>query len=142
MTRCKKGTRKNKTTGKCEKHDRAATLRASLKLCIERKKKVTNIRELTGKKLIDYSNLVEKCSKLQDKIDNLDPNRTLSDNDITGILDRYARDEDKPMLRQKLCKLKFDKKYVEELTGKKSTNLYNQVGDKVYSFYKYGTDIV
>ena len=160
MPRCPNGSRRNKSTGVCDKNisrrnkstrvykkNKKEILMNKLQKCIaeadKMKRKNPNILMSVGPDLLKYGKLIIKCRDLQYEIDNLDESKHLNEEDISSILHPYADNSQYPdikdMMINKLKKITYDKKYKNCFGGEKSLNLYYQAKDKVDCFFKYGT---
>jgi predicted component of type VI protein secretion system len=142
MPRCSKGTRKNKLTGVCENKNtsKKKKLELKLKLCLddlEKFKKYKNARE--QKK---YFKLIDTRNDLENKIENLDTDKKLTEEEVENIITPYKLDKkDKDEIKEKLMNLTYDNKYISCFTGKKTVNLYSMANDKLSCFLKYGNEI-
>jgi hypothetical protein len=143
MPRCPKGTRKNKKTGVCENNNtsRKQQLEIKLKTCLDDFEKLkTKKRNLTEQK--KYQKLYSKCMDLDNKIENLNTDKRLTEEEVLGIMAPYNIDfENRESIKQKLMALTYSEKYKSCFTGKKTKNLYYMADDKLACFFKYGDQI-
>ena len=143
MPRCPKGTRKNKKTGICENNNtRKQQLEIKLKKCLDELKKNKNYKNLTEQK--NYRKLESKYIELKYKIENLDTNKHLTEEEVLSIMEPYTIDidsENRESIKQKLMALTYSEKYKSCFSGKKTKNLYYMADDKLACFFKYGDKI-
>jgi hypothetical protein len=145
MPRCPKGTRKNKKTGICENNTNTRKQQHEIKLkkCLDDYAKLRNKnRNLTEQK--KYRKLESKCIELKDKIENLDTNKHLTEEEALSIMEPYTIDidsENRESIKQKLMALTYSEKYKSCFSGKKTKNLYYMADDKLACFFKYGDKI-
>ena len=149
MPRCPNGTRKNKRTGICEGKNtssvnkntsRKPQLEIKIKECLDDLEKFKNYKNLTEQK--KYHKLIAKCRDLDNKIDNLDENKHLTETEVLSIMDPYNIDDKEVVeIKRKLMNLTYDNKYISCFTGKKSINLYYMAHDKLACYFKYGDEI-
>lgn len=144
MPRCPKGTRKNKKTGICEKNNtsRKQQLEGKLKKCLDDYEKLRNKKNKNLTEQKKYHKLYEKCMDLDNKIENLNTDKHLTEKDVLDIMAPYnIAEEDKESIKQKLMALTYSEKYKSCFTGKKSSNLYHMADDKLACFFKFGDQI-
>jgi hypothetical protein len=147
MPRCPKGTRKNKKTGICENNNnnnktRKQQLEIKLKKCLDELKKNKNYKNLTEQK--NYRKLESKCIELKYKIENLDTNKHLTEEEVLSIMEPYTIDidsENRESIKERLMALTYSEKYKSCFSGKKTKNLYYMADDKLACFFKYGDKI-
>jgi hypothetical protein len=143
MPRCPKGTRKNNTTGNCDKVDsKKEKLQEKLQKCITEKNRY---KESTAAKDHEkYLKLNHKCWLIENEIENLDSDKHLDEATVESIINQYMHDLEpsaKEDLRTKMRKLTYDKKYRSCFSGKASINLYHQVVDKLSCYVKFNVKI-
>jgi hypothetical protein len=149
MLRCPNGTRKNKRTGICEGKNtssvnkntsRKQQLEIKIKECLDDLKKFKNYKNLTEQK--KYHKLIAKCRDLDNKIENLDENKHLTETEVLSIMDPYNIDDKEAVeIKRKLMALTYSEKYKSCFSGKKTKNLYYMADDKLACFFKYGDQI-
>jgi hypothetical protein len=144
MPRCPKGTRKNKRSGICEKNNtsRKQQLEIKLKTCLDDFEKLKNKqnRNLTEQK--KYQKLYSKCMDLDNKIENLNTDKHLTEEEVLGIMEPYNIDSEiRESIKRKLMDLTYSEKYKSCFTGKKTKNLYYMADEKLACFFKYGDTI-
>ena len=163
--RCPNGTRRNKKTTLCEKTKSPASKKSDT----QKKRKEANLakKEALVKKYNDcvvklnkiilpadmfnmtnrrkHHVAITRCAKIKDQIENLDTNKTLSENAVDQMIENYENvideNDDIPNIKRKLMSLTYDKKYICSFTGKKAENLYHMAQDKLDCYLKYGDEI-
>jgi len=128
--RCSPGTRKNKS-GKCESI--RDTLNARLKACLEKQNKINP----HDRDYVKYRKTQKRCDNIKDKIGLLDKDSILTEYEFSLLLKDIPMINEDQVLKNKLKTHKFDPKYTETFTGKKSTSLYRQVKDIAWTYFKY-----
>jgi hypothetical protein len=134
--RCKRGTRKNTKSGKCETAVEHYT--AELDKCNAKLQPL--LASTSPKDKLKARKLAEKCDKIGDKISNSNAQTHLTESEVSQIEQELNGNFDAEM-RQTLLGLTYDKKYISCFTGKKSKNLYDQVRTKVECHFKYGDEV-